>query len=176
MCQASRTLVQVLQNSGSQIVVLRFTTLSAQDSHRRNPQKKNHRKHSNIKSECVSVLTGSVPHKMAEVLLMFSALFRNRTHVPWLSATSLVNCLKKTLYDSTYFSTCNQFFCIQDCCTWIFQVEYQGHWLLRDWQTLNTKILEHKPLIDRSYHILRRLHLKFSPWLCTIFAQCSLSS
>ena len=24
------------------------------------------------------------------------------------------------------FATCNQFVCIQDCCAWIFQVEYQG--------------------------------------------------
>ena len=47
MCQAStcgrvraRARVQVLQNSGSRMVVLRFTTLSARDRHWRNPRKK----------------------------------------------------------------------------------------------------------------------------------------
>ena len=37
-----------------------------------------------------------------------------------------MNCLKKTVYHSSYFATCNKFFSIQDCRTWIFQVEYQG--------------------------------------------------
>ena len=73
MCQAStcgrvraRARVQVLQNSGSRMVVLRFTTLSARDRHWRNPRKKNYRERSNIKSARVSALTGSVPRKMAE--------------------------------------------------------------------------------------------------------------
>ena len=46
MCQA-RTSGR--ENSGSQMVVLRFTTLSAWDRHWRNPRKKNYREHSNIK-------------------------------------------------------------------------------------------------------------------------------
>ena len=46
------------------------------------------------------------------------------------------------------------FFCVQDSCTWIFQVEYQG-------QIRNTRILERKPLINTSYHILHRLELKY---------------
>ena len=49
MCQASstcgrvlaRALVQVLQNSASWMVVLRFTTLSERDCHWRNPRNKN---------------------------------------------------------------------------------------------------------------------------------------
>ena len=53
-----------------------------------------------------------------------------------------------------YFATCNQFFCIQDCTTWIFHVDYQG-------QTRNTRILERKPLIDTSYSIQHRLELKY---------------
>ena len=40
----------------------------------------------------------------------------------------------------------HQFFCVQDCSTQIFQVEYQG-------QTQNTRILEHEPSIDTSYSI-----------------------
>ena len=46
--------VQVLQNSGSWMVVLRFTTLSARDSQWRNLRKKNYRERSNIKSACQS--------------------------------------------------------------------------------------------------------------------------
>ena len=65
-----------------------------------------------------------------------------------------IDCSKKTVYDSSYFATCNRFFCVQDCHTWIFQVEYQG-------QTRNTRILERKPLIDTSYRIRHRLELKF---------------
>ena len=60
--------VQVLQNSGSQMVVLRFTTMSSRDRHWRNPRKTNYRECSNIKSARVSALTGSMPRKMAEAL------------------------------------------------------------------------------------------------------------
>ena len=67
-----------------------------------------------------------------------------------------IDCSKKTEYDSLYFATCNQFFCLQDCSTQIFQVEYQG-------QLRNTRILEFKPLISTSYHILHRLELKYFP-------------
>ena len=88
MCQAStcgrvlaRARVQVLQNSGSRMVVLRFTTLSARDRHWRNPRKKNYREHSNIKSARVSALTGSMPRKMADARQSGSALIRNRTHM-----------------------------------------------------------------------------------------------
>ena len=67
-----------------------------------------------------------------------------------------INGLKKTVYDSPYFTTCNfnlklnWFFCIQNCNSWIFQVEYQGQ-----------RILECKPLIDTSYSIWHRLELKY---------------
>ena len=37
-------------------------------------ERKNYRECSNIKSNCVSALTGSVPRKMAEVLQSYSAL------------------------------------------------------------------------------------------------------
>ena len=48
------------------------------------------------------------------------------------------------------------FFCVQECCSRIVQIEYQG-------QTQYTRILEHKPLnieqyISRTQH---RLELKF---------------
>ena len=65
-----------------------------------------------------------------------------------------INCAKKTVYDSSYFATCNQLFCVQDCRTRTFQVEYQG-------QTRNTRILVRKPLIDTSYRIRNRLELKY---------------
>ena len=90
MCQAStcgrllaRARVQALQISGSQMVCQReiFTDKIQED--------KNHRERDNVKSARVSALTGSVPRKMAEALQRVSALFRNRTHVARLSATSL---------------------------------------------------------------------------------------
>ena len=95
MCQAStcgrvlaRAQVQVLQNSGSLMVVSRFTTWSVRDCHWRNPKKKkNYRERSNIKSASVSGLTGSVPRKMADVQQKDSALTRNWTQVNWLTAT-----------------------------------------------------------------------------------------
>ena len=43
---------------------------------------------------------------------------------------------------------------VQDCCTQIFHVEYQG-------QTRNMRILERKPLIETSYRIRHRLELKY---------------
>ena len=47
-----------------------------------------------------------------------------------------------------------QFFCVQDCCSLITQVEYQG-------QAPNTRILDCNPLINTSYSILLRLELKY---------------
>ena len=82
----ARARVQVCQNSGSQMIVLRFTTLSARNRHWRNPRKKNYRERSNIKS-AVSALTGSLPCNMAEERQRASALIRNRTHITWLCAT-----------------------------------------------------------------------------------------
>ena len=92
MCQAStcgrvlgrgsRASVQVLQNRGSQMVVLRFITLSAQDCHWWNPREKKLYTH-------VIVLAGSVPHKMAEVLQSVSAQLWNWTQVARLTATHL---------------------------------------------------------------------------------------
>ena len=46
------------------------------------------------------------------------------------------------------------FFCVQDCCGWIFQVEYQG-------RTQNTRILKCNPLINTSFCIQHKLKLKF---------------
>ena len=139
MCQAStcgqvlaRALVQVLQNSGSQVVVLRFTTLSAQDRHWRNPRKINYRECSNIKRARVSALTGSVPRKMAEALQSVSALIRNHVISPnslrlTLTTKTFVRIkIWKKWYVSSYFATCNLFFCVQDWRTRIFQFEYQG--------------------------------------------------
>ena len=36
-----------------------------------------------------------------------------------------INRSKQRVFDSSYLATCNRFFCVQDCRTWIFQVEYQ---------------------------------------------------
>ena len=73
----ARARVQVSQNSGSQTVVFRFTTLSARECHWRNPRKKNYRDSNNIKRARVSALTGSVPHNMAVGQQSVSALYWN---------------------------------------------------------------------------------------------------
>ena len=180
MCQAScglvlaRARVQVLQkkcNSDGSIEI--YNSISARWPLTKSKKNKNYRECSNIKSARINALTGSVPRKMAEALQRVSALNRNGSHVAGLSAASLIHLaigsyqlLKKTVYDSSYFATCNWFFGVQDCRTRIFQLEYQG-------QTRNTRILERKPLIDTSYCIRHRLEI-FS--LRTIFAQCSSSS
>ena len=52
-------------------------------------EKKNYRERSNIKSARVSALAGSVTRNMADAWQRVSALFRNRTDVARLSATSL---------------------------------------------------------------------------------------
>ena len=61
-------------------------------------------------------------------------------------------CSKQTVYESSYFATCNRIFCIQDCCSRIIQVLCQG-------QARNTRYLERKPLIDTFYRIRHRLEL-----------------
>ena len=48
------------------------------------------------------------------------------------------------------------FFCVKDCLSWIAQAEYQG-------QT-QARIPELKPLINISFHIRRRLELKYFPF------------
>ena len=65
-----------------------------------------------------------------------------------------INNREKLIHESSYFATCNHFFCIQDCRTQIVLVEYHG-------QTQNTRILELKTLIDVFYRIQHRLGLKY---------------
>ena len=118
MCQAStcgrvlaRARVQVLQNSASRMVVLRFTTLSARDCHWRNPRKINYREHSNIKSARVRALTCQAkwPRRCR--------WFQHSSGIEPMSPDSLrpvlitkplvrINYLKKT----SYFATSNWFF------------------------------------------------------------------
>ena len=138
MCQAStcgRVLalarVQVLQNSGSQMVVLRFTPLSSRNCLR---------EHSHIKSS-------RVVHWCAQCHAKWPRLSRGFQHSsgiepmspdslqPVLTTKPLVCIISfiKTVYGSSYFATCNWFFCVQDCRSRVFQVEYQG-------QTRNTRI------------------------------------
>ena len=74
------------------------------------------------------------------------------------------NIIQQSRNDLLYFTTCNQFFPVQDCCSQIVQVEYQG-------QTQKNRILKDMPLINTSSHSIQIGVEIFS--LCTIFAQCS---
>ena len=110
--------------------------------------------------QTVSALTGSVPRKMTRSCRRIqhsSGIEPISPDILQLTLTTKslirINCLKKTVYNSSYFATCNWFFGVQDCCTRNFHLEYQG-------QTRNTRTLERKPLIDTSYRIRYRLELK----------------
>ena len=94
-----------------------------------------------------------------------SALIRNRTHVVQLFATSLnhsaIGSCQSTEKNGVWllillevFRNLQRLFCVQNCRSWIAQVEYQG-------QASNTRILEHKPWIDTFYRIRHRLELKY---------------
>ena len=65
-----------------------------------------------MKSARVSALTGSVPRKMAEERQRVSAgiELKSPDSLQPVSTTKplvRVNCSKKTVYDSSYFATCN---------------------------------------------------------------------
>ena len=157
MCQAricGRVLarVQVLQNSGSRIFVLRFTTLSARDWHWRNPRKKNYRERNNIKSARVSALTGSMPRKMAEVLKSVSALIRNGTQVAKLNASIMLLTLttkplleKKGIWLVVFRHLqpilLRTWLSFSDCSSWISRPDkkFQNSWT----QTFDRYILSH---------------------------------
>ena len=167
MCQAStcrrvwaRARVQVLQSSGSWMVVLRFATLSARDHHRHYPRKKIERVQQYKK--WVSVHWRAQCHakwqRCCKACHLSSGiepmLPDSLQHTLTTKPLVCINCLKKRVYKFWYFATCNQLFCIQDCNTRIFQVEYQG-------QTRKTRILEHTPFIHISHDIQHRLELKY---------------
>ena len=166
MCQAP-----VLQNSGSRMTVLKFTALSAQDRHWWNPRKKNCRERSNIKSACVSALTGSVSRKMAEERQSDSALIMIQTHVAKLTVNHLnhqaITSGSYRLLEIYIYMTCRisqpatVYFCVQDCFSRIAQVEYQGQTRNTRILARYTKILERKPLIGTFYRIWHILDLKY---------------
>ena len=154
--------VQVLQNSASLMVLLRFTTLPARDHSWRNPRKKKYRERSNKKSACVSAPTGLVPRKMAEAWQSVSALFRNQTHDARLSATHLnqqainrCQCLPLVCIDCCIVVRHLQPICLH---TGLLCLDFSS-WISRLGK--NTRILERKPMIDKSYCILHRLELKY---------------
>ena len=179
MCQAStcgrvraRALVQVLQNSGSRMVVLRFTTLSARDRHWRNPRKKNYRERSNIKSARVSALTGSVPRKMAEAQQRVSALFRIRTHVARLTATSLkplnrINRWKKRYMTRRISPLANDFFAYRTVVLGFFKLNIKARHEIRE--LLNANLW--------SIHLISfNIDWSWNIFTSHNFAQCSSSS
>ena len=161
MCQASicgrvkaRARVQVLENSASRMVVLRLTTLLARDRHWRKPRRRKLKRAQQHKKRA-SVHWGAASQCHAQHSLGIEPMSPDSLLLA-LTTNPLVrfDCWKKTVHDSSYFATRNWFFCVQDCRTWIFQVEFQG-------QTRNTRILERKPSINTSYRIRHRLGLKY---------------
>ena len=137
MCQASTCgLLQVLQISGSQMVVtvLRFTTMSELDSHLRNPRKKKYIECSNILGARVSTDGHSATQNgrwAAEI--QHSSRIETMSHdslQPVLTTKPVVsiNYRRKTVHESLYFATCNWFFWVQDCCTWIHLIVFKIDW------------------------------------------------
>ena len=76
-----------------------------------NPREKKDREHSNIKSKSVSALTGSVPRKMAKAQQNSSGIEPKLTNSLLLTLTTKplvhISYLKKMVYLSLYFATCN---------------------------------------------------------------------
>ena len=90
MCQArtcgrvlARARVQVLQNSGSRMIVFRFTTLSARDRHWRNPRKKNYRERNNTNARD-SALTDS---------LQLTLTTKPQVRISWLKKRYISGCI-----------------------------------------------------------------------------------
>ena len=139
--------LQVLQNSGSRIFMLRVKNLSARDRHWRNPRKTKSQRAQQYKSARVSVLMGSVPRKMAKGLQGVSSPgspWGNRTQVARLTASRLnhwaicsYQLAKKNGSWLVVSRNLELLFCVQDCHSRIAQAEYQG-------QTRYTRILEGK--------------------------------
>ena len=81
-------IVHIVQTSGSQMVMLRFITLSARDHHWPNPREKKLWREQQYKSARVSALTGSVPSKMLEngpgAAEGFSSLLGSKSSCPTL--------------------------------------------------------------------------------------------
>ena len=146
---------QVLQNSGSQMVVLRFTTLSARDRHWRNPRKKEKKSAQQYKKlACQCTYRFSATQNGCGATERFSTHQESNpcrpSHCNLPLSHWFVSIAGKKRYMTRRISIpATNFFCVQDCRTWIFQVEYQG-------QTRYTRILEGKPLIDTSYRIRHR--------------------
>ena len=142
---------------GSQMVVLRFTTLSARDRHWRNPRRKNYTERSNIKSARVSALTGSVPRKMADAQQRVSAFIINRTQVARLSATNLNHLAigsnwllgKKGIWLVTFRHLLLIFWrtglSYSDFSSWISRpdTKYENSWTQGSSQTFDRYILSH---------------------------------
>ena len=131
--------------------------LSARDHHWRNPRKKI------IERAAQCHAKEGRPGRLG--LQRISAPNWNQTQVIGLSATCLyhsaIDSCQSTEKNSIFlfillevFHNLQLLFCLQDCRSWIAQVEYQG-------QARNTRILERKPLIDTSYRIRHRLELKY---------------
>ena len=88
--------LQIIQNSGSQMLLFSVKTLSVLDCHWQNSRGKNNereRESSKYKRAHVRSLTGSVPSKIAKGLQRVSApctrACKNQTHVTWLTASPL---------------------------------------------------------------------------------------
>ena len=186
MCQAIScgqvwplALLQVLQNSGCQMFMLRVKTLSAWDSHWLNPTKQYDRECSNIK-ECVSVHWCAKCHAKRPSQAA-KGLQKLKHHVviepisPYLAIGLYKSFGREKMYLTghvqqtwTYFLVQQPwtFFWVHNCCSEIAQVEYQG-------QTQHTRILDSKPIIWICCCIGHRLEFKYS---AQFFAQCSSSS
>ena len=150
--------LQMLQNSGNVMFMLRAKTRSAQDLHWRNQRKKNYIEYINIKAlvSVYCVLTGSAPRKMAEgdQIFLHSAgiepispysLLLALTNEPWvhidLPKKSVVNCHSNChisqhwSYDWTYFLHAGLSFSGLNCSSWMSKLDtiYMNSWF----QTFN---------------------------------------
>ena len=147
-CERVRALarVQVLQNSGSRKIVLRFTTLSARDRHWRNPKNKKLESATIQKRErqCTDGLSAmrngrgaaeEFQHSSGIEPISPDSLLPASTTKPWVR----ISYMKKTVYDSSFFASCNRFFAYRTVVLGLFKLNIKAGHEIRKFFSANLK-------------------------------------
>ena len=156
MWQSPATWLQMLQNSGSRMLMFRLKPCNREMATDEIQEWKKLLRAQQCKSARVNALTGSVPRKKAEGRQRVWALYRNQTHVSRLTVTRLKHQAMSFYVWLVLSRNVEPIFraglSFSDFSSWI--LTYQG-------QTRYTRVLNLKPFIDVCYSIEHRLVLKY---------------
>ena len=150
--------LQVLQNSGSRMFMLRVKTLSVRDRQWQDPRK---RECSNIKAS-VSVHWQAQCQQNGQGQQRVSESYWDQTHVGRLTTTRLndwaIGSYQFLEENSIWLVTTSNFqsmFCLQDCWSRIAQVKYQARHDIPEFLNANRWLIHHISLdMDWSWNIL----------------------